>query len=39
MAPVLTIPKEGLEFALYYDASKQGLGAVLMQKGKVIKLC
>lgn len=35
-APVLTIP-DGLEgFVIYSDASKQGIGCVLMQKGKVI---
>ena len=35
-APVLTLPdgKEG--FAVYTDASKEGLGCVLMQNGKVI---
>ena len=35
-APVLTIP-QGMEgFEIYYDASKQGLGTVLMQHGKVV---
>ena len=35
-APVLTLPdgKEG--FAVYTDASKEGLGCVLMQHGKVV---
>ena len=35
-APVLTIPQGADGFAIYCDASKQGLGAVLMQHGKVI---
>ncbi|KAI3752357.1 hypothetical protein L2E82_24335 [Cichorium intybus] len=34
--PILSLP-EGIEdFVVYYDASKQGLGCVLMQRGKVI---
>jgi ribonuclease HI len=35
-APVLTLPEEGIEFDVYCDASKNGLGCVLMQSGKVI---
>ena len=35
-APVFTIPQGSDGFALYCDASKQGLGAVLMQNGKVV---
>lgn len=35
-APVLTLPTEGKEFTIYTDASRQGLGAVLMQDMKVI---
>ncbi|XP_015163697.1 uncharacterized mitochondrial protein AtMg00860-like [Solanum tuberosum] len=35
-ALVLTLPKEGLDFTVYYDASGVRLGGVLMQKGKVI---
>ena len=35
-APVLTIPQGSEGFAIFCDASKQGLGAVLMQHGKVI---
>ena len=35
-APVLTLPIEGGRFVVYSDASKQGLGCVLMQEGKVI---
>ncbi|KAL5540689.1 hypothetical protein UlMin_043341 [Ulmus minor] len=35
-APILTIPNGIDEFIIYSDASKMGLGAVLMQNGKVI---
>jgi len=35
-APILTLPVEGEEFVIYSDASRQGLGYVLMQNGKVI---
>ena len=35
-APVLTLPVEGGRFVVYSDASRQGLGCVLMQEGKVI---
>ncbi|KAL5568767.1 hypothetical protein UlMin_025342 [Ulmus minor] len=35
-APILTLPNEEEDFTIYSDASKLGLGAVLMQKGKVI---
>ena len=35
-APVLTIPHGNNEFAIYCDASKHGLGAILMQNGKVV---
>ena len=35
-APVLTIPEGTEGFVIYSDASGQGLGAVLMQHGKVI---
>ncbi|KAA0047049.1 Retrotransposable element Tf2 [Cucumis melo var. makuwa] len=33
---VLTLPTPGVEFDIYCDASHQGLGCVLMQKGKVV---
>lgn len=33
---VLTISKHSEGFVIYSDASKQGLGCVLMQHGKVI---
>ncbi|XP_073119677.1 uncharacterized mitochondrial protein AtMg00860-like [Henckelia pumila] len=34
--PVLILPEEGKDFAIYSDASKGGLGCVLMQDGRVI---
>lgn len=35
-APVLTLPIEGVEYEIYSDASREGLGCVLMQERKVI---
>ena len=35
-APVLTLPSGSEEFTVYCDASKQGLGCVLMQHDRVI---
>ena len=35
-APILAIPEGNEGFVIYSDASKKGLGCVLMQKGKVI---
>jgi ribonuclease HI len=35
-APVLTLPDTKKDFLVYCDASKQGLGCVLMQEGKVV---
>ncbi|KAL0546159.1 hypothetical protein IC582_016065 [Cucumis melo] len=35
-APVLTIPDGSDSFVIYSDASKKGLGCVLMQQGKVV---
>ncbi|GJY03694.1 putative reverse transcriptase domain-containing protein [Tanacetum coccineum] len=35
-APILALPKGNDDFVVYCDASLQGLGAVLMQKEKVI---
>ncbi|GJS06631.1 putative reverse transcriptase domain-containing protein [Tanacetum coccineum] len=35
-APILSLPKGNDDFVVYYDASQQGLGAVLMQREKVI---
>nr|GEX48406.1 putative reverse transcriptase domain-containing protein [Tanacetum cinerariifolium] len=34
-APILSLSDESKEFVVYYDASNQGLGCVLMQRGKV----
>ncbi|GKA66467.1 putative reverse transcriptase domain-containing protein [Tanacetum coccineum] len=35
-ATVLALPDGPDDFVVYYDASKQGFGSVLMQRGKVI---
>ena len=35
-ASVLTLPVMGLEYVIYSDASRNGLGYVLMQQGKVV---
>ena len=35
-APVLTLPDIHRNFVIYYDASRQGLGCVLIQDGKVV---
>ncbi|GKF30644.1 putative reverse transcriptase domain-containing protein, partial [Tanacetum coccineum] len=35
-APILSLPDEVEDFVVYCDASNQGLGCVLMQRGKVI---
>ncbi|CAA0805957.1 Unknown protein, partial [Striga hermonthica] len=35
-APVLTIPDPSRSFTIYSDASRQGLGCVLMQDGRVV---
>ncbi|GKB97829.1 putative reverse transcriptase domain-containing protein [Tanacetum coccineum] len=35
-APILALPEGNDDFVVYYDASYQGLGAVLMQREKVI---
>ncbi|KAL4010684.1 hypothetical protein IC575_027695 [Cucumis melo] len=35
-APVLTVPDGSGSFVIYSDASKKGLGGVLMQQGKVV---
>ena len=35
-APVLILPNPSESFVVYYDASKMGLGGVLMQNGQVV---
>ncbi|GKG02548.1 putative reverse transcriptase domain-containing protein [Tanacetum coccineum] len=35
-APILALPEGSQDFIAYCDASKKGLGAVLMQREKVI---
>ena len=35
-APVLALPDDFGEFTIYTDASKEGLGSALMQRGRVI---
>ncbi|WVZ84812.1 LOW QUALITY PROTEIN: hypothetical protein U9M48_031799 [Paspalum notatum var. saurae] len=35
-APVLTLPDQQKKFTVYCDASRDGLGCVLMQEGKVV---
>ena len=35
-APVLTLPDQSKGFTVYCDASRDGLGCVLMQEGRVI---
>ena len=35
-APVLTLPDQSKRFIVYCDGSKDGLGCVLMQEGRVI---
>ena len=35
-APILTLPMEGKEYTIYSDASKNGLGCVMMQEDKVV---
>ena len=35
-APLLIVPERGQRYTLYYDASKDGLGCVLMQSGRIV---
>ena len=35
-SPVLVLPDLSKSFSIYYDASRQGLGCVLMQEGRVV---
>ena len=34
--PILIVLERGQRYTMYYDASKDGLGCVLMQSGKVV---
>ena len=36
IAPVLTLPNRENKFTIYCDASRVGLGCVLMQNGRVV---
>lgn len=36
MAHILIIPEHGVDYIVYCDASKEGLGCALMQLGKVV---
>ena len=36
LAPILIVPKRGQGYTVYCDASKAGLGCVLMQSGRVV---
>ena len=36
LAPILVVPERGQEYLVYCDASKDGLGCVLMQSGRVV---
>ena len=35
-SPVLILPDQRKDYEVYYDASRRGLGAVLMQEGRVV---
>ena len=35
-APILIVPDRGKGYTVYCDASKDGLGCVLMQSGRVM---
>jgi hypothetical protein len=35
-APILTLPDQSKRFTVYCDASRDGLGCILMQEGRVI---
>ena len=36
LAPILIVPERGLMYTVYCDASKDGLGCVLMQSERVV---
>ena len=36
LGPILIVPKRGQRYKVYYDVSKDGLGCVLMQSGRVV---
>ena len=36
LAPILIVPERGQRYTVYFDASKDELGCVLMQSGKVV---
>ncbi|MBJ4506102.1 hypothetical protein JGE37_24960, partial [Salmonella enterica subsp. enterica serovar Agona] len=38
-APVLTLPDIHKNFDIFCDASRHGLGCVLMQEGRVVAYC
>ena len=35
-APILIVLEQGQRYTMYCDASKDGLGCVLMQSGKIV---
>ena len=35
-APILVVPERGIGYTIYCDASRDGLGCLLMQEGKVV---
>ena len=35
-APILIVPERGQRYIVYYDATKDGLGCVFMQSGRVV---
>ena len=36
IAPILALPIPSVEYVVFSDASRQGLGCVLMQNGRII---
>ena len=34
--PILVVPERGIGYTIYYDTSRDGLGCVLIQGGKVV---